>query len=276
VFNTDIAPPTDVIGFYNRWQMPYAMLIAGFIAFSQFLGYNDNGAGVFLRRIWLPLLVSLALTVPFAIWGVVGHLNMLVFVFFILFAIISSVQNMLFQTVKPRNWAAIITHIGFAFFLLGTVLTFSNSKVISSNTSKYDLGDEQLNKENLMLVRNDTVYMSGYYVAYVNDRKEGNTTVYQVEFMKYRNGKYIKEFTLHPSVNIHPRMGAVYNPDTRHFLGRDYYSYIATVGPENQYIVIKAILNPYINVLWFGSVVMVSGFVYAFWRRARRRWISNT
>ncbi len=72
-------------------------------------------------------------------------------------------------------------------------------------------------------------------------------------------------------------MGAVYNPATRHFLNRDYYTYIATAGGEERdYIVIKAIMNPYINILWLGSIVMIAGFGYSFVKRARRRWISNT
>ena len=46
VFNkllgTVYAPPSDSVGFYNRWQMPFALLIAGFIAFAQFLNYDEN------------------------------------------------------------------------------------------------------------------------------------------------------------------------------------------------------------------------------------------
>jgi len=71
-------------------------------------------------------------------------------------------------------------------------------------------------------------------------------------------------------------MGAVYNPDTRHFLNRDYYAYIANVSKEPDYIVVKAIMNPYINILWLGSVVMIVGFGIAFIRRARNRWRTNS
>jgi cytochrome c-type biogenesis protein CcmF len=71
-------------------------------------------------------------------------------------------------------------------------------------------------------------------------------------------------------------MGAVYNPDTKHFLSKDYYSYIAIVSKEPDYIVIKAIMNPYINVLWLGSVLMTTGFAVAFVKRARKRWLGNS
>ncbi|MFZ4523077.1 MAG: cytochrome c biogenesis protein CcsA [Bacteroidales bacterium] len=276
LFHTDIAPPVDRVGFYNRWQMPYALLIAGFIAFSQFLSYSTNEPGQFLKKLFFPLVISILLTVPLVVTGVITQMNFILVVVFTLFALLSSIYNMLFQVTKPRNIGAIITHIGFVIFVLGTVLTFSNSKVISTNTSKFDLGDAQANAENLVLMRNDTLHMNGFYVSYVSNKPAGNTTVYRVDFMTKTKRGYNLEFSLHPSVNVHPRMGAVYNPDTRHFLGRDYYTYIANVSKEPDYIVIKAIMNPYINVLWLGSVVMTFGFAFAFVRRARKRWQGNS
>ncbi|MCX6306369.1 MAG: cytochrome c biogenesis protein CcsA [Bacteroidetes bacterium] len=276
LFHTGIAPPVDRVGFYNRWQMPYALLIAGFIAFSQFLTYNSNEPGQFLKKLLIPLIAAIVICIPMVVAGVITQLNFILLVVFTLFALLSSIYNMLFLVTKPRNIGAITTHIGFVIFVLGTVLTFSNSKVISTNTSKFDLGDRQANAENLVLMRNDTLYMNGFYVSYVSNRVQGNTTVYRVDFLTRKKGVSHLEFSLHPSVNVHPKMGAVYNPDTRHFLGRDYYTYIATVSKEPDYIVIKAIMNPYINILWLGSVVMTLGFAIAFVRRARRRWQGNS
>jgi cytochrome c-type biogenesis protein CcmF len=276
LFGLDIAPPVDRIGFYNRWQMPFALLIAGFIAFSQFLSYNDNDAGQFLKKLLPPLFTAIVLCIPLVVGGVITQVNFILLVVFVLFALLSSIYNMLFQVTRPRNTGAIITHIGFVIFVLGTVLTFSNSKVISSNTSQFDLGDTQANAENLVLMRSDTLFMNGFYVTYSGNTPQGNTTVYRVDFLTRPNGKYKLEFSLNPSVNVHPKMGAVYNPDTRHFLGRDYYTYVANVSKEPDYIVIKAIMNPYINVLWLGSVVMIAGFGIAFVRRARKRWLGTS
>ncbi|MEI7499703.1 MAG: cytochrome c biogenesis protein CcsA [Bacteroidota bacterium] len=276
LFQTNIAPPVDRVGFYNRWQMPYALLIAGFIAFSQFLNYNDNDPGRFIRKLLVPLVISIALWIAVLVTGIVSQLNFSLLIFFVLFALIASINSMLFHTTKRRNIGAIITHIGFVIFVLGSVITFSNSRVISSNTSQFDLGDRESNAENLVLMRNDTLYMNDYYVSYIRNRVEGNTTIYQVDFIKKEKGKFKKDFTLYPSVNIHPRMGAVYNPDTRHFLGRDFYTYIASVSKDPDYIVIKAIMNPYINILWLGSVILIAGFSFAFVRRIRHRWLGNS
>jgi cytochrome c-type biogenesis protein CcmF len=276
LFGTDIAPPTDRVGFYNRWQIPYALLIAGFIAFSQYLNYNSNHPREFFRKMLIPFGISIVFLIPFILSGIVKELNYILMLFFVLFSIISSIYNLIFRTSSPRNLAGVITHIGFALFLLGTLLTFSNSRTISTNTSSYDLGTAKANAESLLLMRGDTLYMSGFYVSYTNKTRKGNLTEYQVDFMKRRNGDFYKEFTLFPSINKNQRMGDVYNPDTRHFFLKDYYTYISFASSEPDYIVINAILNPYINVLWVGAIVMTFGLGYAFWRRIRRKNISNT
>ncbi len=269
IFGTNFAPPTNAVGFYNRWQTPYALLIAGFIGFSQFLNFDRNDTSAFLRKVIIPLVISIGLTILFIVNGVVRSGSYILFLFFIWFALTASLMNLIFTTSKSRNLPAIITHIGFVIFLLGVLITFSNSKIISSNTSGFDLGDLRANKENLLLMKSDTTYMGGFYITYVDAVKNGNTTTYQVDFLNRVKGEYSYQFSLYPSVNSHPRMGAVYNPDTRNFILRDYYMYIASVGSTSDYIVIKAILNPYINVLWLGTMVMLFGFTWALIRRVR-------
>ncbi len=275
IFGTDIAPPSDRTGFFNRWQMPYSLLIAGFIAFTQFLNYHANEPGRFFRKLIMPLILAFLLCIPFAVFGVLTQTNFLLFLFFILFSLLSSFTNLLFQTAKPRNIGAMVTHIGFLLFLLGVLVTFSNSTTISSNTSRFDLGDEKANAENLMLVRNDTLYMGGFYVTYVDKKQKGNMTEYQVDFLKMKNGKFIREFILFPSVNRNDRMGNVYNPATKHYFNRDYYTYISHVGEDPEYIIIKVIMNPNINVLWTGSILMTIGFMIALWKRLRQKGSSS-
>jgi len=276
IFKTNIALPGDRVGFYNRWQTPYVLLIAGFIAFTQFLQYNINSGRVFLKKMIVPFALSIVVLILFTMNGIVTRMNLVLAVFFILFSILSSLYNLIFQSARPRNLAAILTHSGFLVFTLGTIMTFSNSRIISTNTSRFDLGDIKTNAENLLLIKGDTLYLNGFYVVYNQSSKNGNSTTYPVDFMKTQKGKYVKMFTLYPSVNRNPRMGDVYNPDTRHFLLTDYYTYISSTGRNPDYIVIKVIVNPYINVLWAGAILMIAGLSYAFLRRLKKRLIKNT
>lgn len=269
ILGTDYAPPSDAVAFYNRWQMPFALLVAGFIAFSQFLSYEDNEPRKFLKNLLIPFISAGAFTLVLVLTDVVTRFNLILFLFFIFFALFSVAANAAFKVSGPRNWAALITHFGFAVFLLGILITFSNSRIITRNTSRFDLGSQQSNRENLLLMRGDTLYMSGFYVTYVSDATKGNITEYRVDFLKKKKGKHRLEFTLHPSVNVHSKMGVVYNPDTRHYIGRDYYTYISSVGREPDYIVIKTIMNPYINVLWAGAIIMMAGICRALIRRIR-------
>ncbi len=222
IFGTHIAPPIDAIGFYNRWQTPFALLIAGFIAFSQLLNYDYNKGGQFLRKLILPLLFGIGLTIPFIVSGIVTQGSYILFLFFIWFSLSASLLNLFFQTSRPRNIPAIISHIGFVIFLLGVLITFSNSRTISINSSGIDLGSQRSNRENLLLMKGDTLYMGGFYTTFIGEEKQGNTTIYQIDFLKRRKGEYTKQFTLYPSVNRNPRMGDVYNPATKHFLLKDY------------------------------------------------------
>jgi cytochrome c biogenesis factor len=188
----------------------------------------------------------------------------------LLLALFATIVNFLFPTSRPRNTGGFLAHLGLIVFLLGVLLTFSNSRIISANTSSYDLGDSRSNSENLLLMRQDTLYMGGYYVVYTDAVKRVNTTTYQVDFLKYKDGRFIHRFSLFPSINVHPRMGAVYNPATRRFLMRDIYTYIAVANGEPDYIVIKAIMNPFINILWFGALLMTAGLAYSTLKRIRK------
>ena len=271
VLGTHLAPPTDNVAFYNRWQMPYALLVVVFIGFSQFLNYSSNRLKEALKKLALPAILALLASLPFLISGIVTQPAFVLFLYFILFGFFAIIANIIFKTSFPGNTGALIAHLGFIIFLLGTLITFSNSRVISTNTSRYDMGNEKSNAENLMLVKNDTLYMAGFYVTYVNKSRLGNTTFYRVDFLRMKEGKLKQQFSLYPSVNVHPRMGAVYNPATRHYPLIDYYTYIAQVGEGPDYIVIKAIMNPFINVLWAGALLLVFGLTYSTLRRLRLR-----
>jgi cytochrome c-type biogenesis protein CcmF len=40
---------------------------------------------------------------------------------------------------------------------------------------------------------------------------------------------------------------------------------------KSEYIVLKAMVFPFINVLWLGTVVMVIGFLLSLWNRVRQK-----
>jgi len=147
---------------------------------------------------------------------------------FTIFTVVATLDYLLRYARKNANLGASITHIGFGIFLLGVLLAFSNSQIISRNVSGLNLGKEQDNNENIVLQKDILQPMGGYLVRYASNEVRGRETFYKVDFMKesdFASGKVA--FTVYPSVNHNSRMGNVYNPDTRHFLNKDIYTYIS-------------------------------------------------
>jgi len=228
IFGTGIAPPIDNINFYNTWQMPFAIVIALGIAISQYLWYGPNDVKQFLRKLLIASGISLVLTVLIAVGDHVTGVSRTILLFSILLASVVSVDFVIHYLKKTSNVGGAFTHAGFTLFLLGVVLAFSNSQVISRNTSGFDLGNETDNQENLVLMKGIGKPMGKYMVTYSDATTRGRETFYKVEFVKMKDaGTGKTDFVLYPSLNRNIRMGNVYNPDTKHFIDKDIYTYLS-------------------------------------------------
>jgi len=228
IFGTEIAPPIDNINFYNTWQMPFAIVIALGIAISQYLWYGPNDIKQFFKKIFIATGIAVVLTVLFAIGDHVTGIGRILLLFSILLASVVSIDFILHYVKKTSNIGGALTHVGFTLFLLGVVLAFSNSQVISQNNSGFDLGQEADNKENLVLMKGIGQPMGRYMVTYTDAKTKGRETFYKVDFVKMKDAGTGKvDFSLYPSLNRNTRMGNVYNPDTKHFLDKDIYTYLS-------------------------------------------------
>ena len=228
LFGTQLAPPIDNVHFYNTWQMPFAIVVALGIAFSQYLWYGPNDTKKFLRKILISSGISVVITVLIALGDHVTGASLLVMLFSILLAMVVSIDFIIQYLKKTTNVGGAFTHIGFMMFLLGVVLAFSNSQVISKNTSGMGAGQEVESQDNLVLVRGVGKPMGKYMVTYTNSKTEGRETFYQVDFVKMKDAGTGKiDFSVHPSLNINTRMGNVYNPDTKHFIDKDIYTFLS-------------------------------------------------
>jgi cytochrome c-type biogenesis protein CcmF len=226
IFGTEIAPPIDNINFYNTWQMPFAIVIALGIAISQYLWYGSNDVKKFLKSISIATVIALVLTVLIA-WG--DHItgtSRLVLLFSILLGSVVSVDFVIRYVKKTSNVAGALSHVGFMLFLLGVVLAFSNSQVISIESSPN--GADSETRDNIILVKGIGKPMGRYMVTYTDANTIGRETFYQVDFVKMKDAGTGKvDFTLHPSLNVNQRMGNVYNPDTKHFIDKDIYTFLS-------------------------------------------------
>lgn len=228
VFGTNIAPPMEVVAYYNKWQLPLAILIVIFISVSMVLKYGKNDLSSFLKRFGIVIIAANVLFIPEIYIFEIDNLAFLIFLFTINLAIVSSFDYLIRNKFSFYNLSNSVSHFGFALFLLGVLVAFSNSQIISKNTSMYNLGDAESNKENQLLEKDKLKQLNNYLVQYSSLRKEQNHLYYGIDFYtKNKDGKLDKEFSIEPTINVNSIMGNVYNPDTYHSLKKDVFTYIS-------------------------------------------------
>lgn len=232
VLGTDIAPPTDSVTFYNRWQLPFAVLVTFIIALSQYLRYGANELKMFIKKLLLAVGISVLLTAGMALIGMVHGFPKMLLLFTVMLSLVASVQFLLQYAKHTTNLAGSLTHIGFALFLTGVILAFGNQQVISLNTNTARQDVEESNDESIVLDKHKPQPMGDYMVTYNDAKTKGNDTYFRVDFIRKKDfADSIVAFSLYPSLKLNSKMGNVYNPDTRHYLNKDIYTYLNFAQP---------------------------------------------
>lgn len=244
----ELAPPKDLIPFLNKWQSAFCLLVAALMAITQFFKYRKNKIGdVALSLMW-PFIISTVIAIPLGIWMYyttdyqVRHPDrtritgvLLVLIWMTTFSILANGKywlRILKGSVKKAG--ASIAHIGFSLLIIGAVISTSMKDTISANTSGMDIrsiSPEGSNEENIYLRRGDTLPMGDYMVTYsarAFEVRNGTDYVhFNVDFHE-RDGMNAGEklFTLRPFIQKNEQMGNASEPDTRHYLHKDIYSYV--------------------------------------------------
>lgn len=183
-----LAPHSNVIDHFNKWQLPFAFIVTFLIGMGQFLRYGKNNFKKFAIRLSQSLVVSLILAFVFGKMLDYSGEDFLfgILLFTTIFAVVGNL-DFLIRTLKGKfNFAGgTVAHIGFALVMLGALISTSRSDKISENGSRFDI--EQLNEnfknnEDILLFINDTVPMGPYFVAYTGNEKEGVNIYYEVDY----------------------------------------------------------------------------------------------
>lgn len=227
VFGAEIAPPLEREAFYNRWQLPFALLVMVLTSVSLVLKYGKNDFQSFAKRYGFAFGAAIILFAAEIFVFEVEGFSYLFFLFTINLALTSSTDYLLRNKINQYNLSNSLSHLGFGIFMMGVLVAFSTSEVITSNKSRYDLGDQVANKENQILMRDEAKQLGEYLVKYRSFRQEGNHLFYGLDFYKSdAEGKVTKDFFVEPSINVNRRMGNVYDPDTYHSFKKDVFTYI--------------------------------------------------
>ncbi|MFI5219454.1 MAG: cytochrome c biogenesis protein CcsA [Bacteroidia bacterium] len=229
IFGTKMAPPAKAVEYYNSWQIPIAVVISLLIGIGQFFKFKKSNTKEVSKKLLVSIIVSVVVSAIAAVFLKFERVHYIVLLFTSVFAITANLDYMLrILKGRLRHSGASVAHTGIGMILLGALISNANSKVISRNVLNVDLGKDFPNNENIMLTKGDTLKMAEYYVTWSGKKKEGVNIFYDIDYLKsdHISGKFEKQFTLQPIVQVNERMGNVAEPATKHFFFKDIYTHV--------------------------------------------------
>jgi cytochrome c-type biogenesis protein CcmF len=288
IFGTSISIPINRDLYYNTWQVPFAAIILFAMAFTQFLTYGKNFFPVIFRKFLPSFLISFCLSILFYIFSAclparqgVSDVMIIILVWASVFVIISSLDVMIRFYRYSRNFPSLLGHLGLGFFIFGIILAFAQSRVISENVLPENMGKSFNAIENMILPKDTMLPAGDYFVRFSGSEEMDGKTFYNLHFCKKNEaGEFTEEFHVSPSITS-GSMGAVYTPDTKHFINKDIFTYVmyALKGETKdnpELVIIKSTIFPYIKVMWMGGIIMLSGFLLSIIKRRKFRVASES
>jgi len=238
IFGTKIAPPPNVLAHYNKWQVPFAVVVAFISAFSQFLKYKKTDIRKFYISISVSLILAIFITAG-AVYVTKVYTNMM-FIILTYAAVFSILANAkILGDVFKGKWrlaGSAVAHIGFALLLVGALVAAATNKIISINNTGIGFGDEFAKannpRENILLYKDEPTKMDRYTVTYLGDSTEGVNTYYRINYkaIDEKSGEVKESFNLYPNAQQNAKMRQIIaSPDTRHYLFHDIYTHVSSV-----------------------------------------------
>ncbi len=240
IFGTKIAPPEDPEFAYNQIQIFVAIIIGLLTAVTQYLKYKDTPKGFFTKKIALPTIIALAISLSISFFGDVSYNKMgigfLAAIHVAIFAAVYAViGNALYIWLglkgKLKAAGASVAHVGFGLVLVGILISSSKKVILSWNTTgvavfKKDKKEDPA--ENITLFKGIATDMGKYMVTYVQDtfNTKERKRFFQIDFASKTSPE---KFTLYPDLikNNKDMEGFAANPDSKHYWYKDIFVYIS-------------------------------------------------
>lgn len=247
VFNKNIAGPEDPEFAYNQIQVFVAIIVAVLTGFSQYLKYKSTDRKFFWKKMAWPTLISVVIGTVVIAFGDInydkqGPMYLGAIWLAVACSIYAAITNAAYIWLglkgKLHLSGGSISHFGFGLVLLGILLSSSKKEMLSHNTSgiaiDFGPGSDQKPGENLTLVKGVPMKMGKFDVTYLKDsaHPKKQQWFYKIHFKSRTDDE---EFTLWPNafVNYKGNEGLMANPDSRHYLDHDVFTYISALpNPE--------------------------------------------
>ncbi|MEP6615692.1 MAG: cytochrome c biogenesis protein CcsA [Ginsengibacter sp.] len=254
IFGQHIADPQNREFTYNKVMVLVAVIIGSLTAIGQYFKYRQTDKKYYASKIILALGIAIGVTVIISILNPVTYFKQgsgfLGAIYLALFAAIFSViaNAMYIGTILRGNFksaGAAIAHAGFALMIAGILISSGNRQVISDNrrTGLFmpfgaDANGKQTEDplENLTLLRDVPTQMANYTLTYSGDSagSEKTRTFFNlnVEKKDSATGKIVENFILKPDVYRMKDNTFSSNPDIKHYLFHDIFTYISSAADK--------------------------------------------
>ena len=250
VIGTDLSSwhrtaPADPIAHYNKYQIWIASFIALFSGIAIWLRYSAKNWALqkttFVKIMAIASVLSIILTWLLCQWLRATNYAHLLITFSAFFAILVNGYYLLqYLKFNFNKSASIISHVGFGLMVLGILTSGLNKEFISNNKFAMEgiLNDgvEDRLSKNIMLIKNEPMFMNGWWVTYQSDTMIGNIRQYTVHYLSTDTVEKPEEFILKPQVVYDNKVTKVasVNPSTKHYWSKDIFTHIRSIPPQFQ------------------------------------------
>lgn len=174
--HSNLAPPTNPVEFYSKFQLWFAVAVALLSGTGQFFWWSRIDKAKLRHEMLIPFLLTLVL---FVLIIVISGVTNPVYMALVLAGVYIIVSNMKVLAsvarVNPSLSGGAIAHIGVGMMLIGVLFSAGYSKVVSLNNTGLlytkELGTE-FNRDNLLLFVNEPRTMAGYDIEFLGERLE--------------------------------------------------------------------------------------------------------
>jgi cytochrome c-type biogenesis protein CcmF len=208
-----------------------------------YLKFKTSDNKTFWKRMAIVGAISIALSLLIGFTQKIETPQYVVLLFATSFAVVANIYYAItVQKAKLKKLGASTAHLGFGLSLLGILLSSYNKEVISVNTLGivFDFGNEDKmenvkeSMQNMILYKNFTMPMGEYGVTYLGDSISDSDprTFYKVKYERRDSAtqEVVESFMLYPDAFVNPKgeSGLSANPDSKHYLTKDIFTYITS------------------------------------------------
>jgi cytochrome c-type biogenesis protein CcmF len=168
---SNMAPPADQVGFYTKFQLWFAVVLALLTALGQFFWWNKIDGKTLRDSLVTPYIISVVLAALVIVMGKVYDISYIVVVLAACFTIVANATILIKLLTKSTFKLAggSLAHIGLGMILIGVMFSSGYSEVISFNMSGLTYSnswEDEMNKEHVLLWINKPTQIKDYTAIY--------------------------------------------------------------------------------------------------------------